>query len=131
MSYGSVLTGEEMTMEPTRDDMRIADRMAQEMAAVVDASELKKIVSYVERFRDPARCLELLQRLPESGFARTGRTRGYYRAILQSVERHLRDVEGERFVAILAWSERLLRYYQVGKPKPGQRPRRQRGERRR
>lgn len=115
-------------MKLTVRDLRTAEKMAQEMSPRVDANELGKIVAYAERYPDPVRCLELLGRLPRSGFARTRRTRGYYQSIRESIERYLSDVSGERFVAILAWSARLLRYYQVGKPKPGQRPK---GKRRR
>lgn len=99
-------------MSITTRDLHTADAMAREMAPRVDVNELSKIVGYARQHPDPEHCLELLNRLPKSGYVRSGRTRGYYRAIRQNIERHLRDISGQRFVATLAWSARLLRYYQ-------------------
>ncbi len=113
-------------MELTERERRIADALARAMALHVDANEVGKVLAFWRRWRDPQKVFALLERLPNSGLVRTGRTRGYYQAMHRAFNQYLRNIRPEAFGAVLAWAFRLMRYYQL---ESGQR--RSQGQRRR
>ncbi len=100
-------------MELTERDRQVANSLAQAMAPHVDANEVGKVLAFWRRWRDPQKVFALLERLPDSGLVRTGRTRSYYQAMYRAFNQHLRNVRPEVFGAVLAWAFRLMRYYQL------------------
>lgn len=112
-------------MKITPEGLKLADRMAQDMAPDVDRNELGKIVAFYRRWPDPQRVFKLLGLLPDSGHLYSGRTKGYYQAIARVCRRHLRNTDPETFGVVLGWSFRLLTYHQtrLGIRKPGAMPR--------
>jgi hypothetical protein len=114
-------------MELSSAEWAKAEAIASELAQDVDRNELGKIVAYAQRTQDTGRVLKLVERLPQSGYVRSGRTRGYLQRIAGVLRRELAGLEGERALAVLAWSFRLLTTYQTergtrtadGRKKPG------------
>jgi len=113
-------------MELTERERQVADALARTMASHVDANEVGKVLAFWRRWRDPQKVLALLERLPNSGLVRTGRTRGYYEAMHRAFHQHLRNIRPEAFGAVLGWAFRLMRYYQLesGQGRPQGRRRR-------
>jgi hypothetical protein len=72
---------------------------------------LGKVVAYAQRTRDTDRILALVQRLPESGYVRSGRTQGYLQRIARVLQQELADMKGDRAVAVLSWAFRLMTTY--------------------
>ncbi len=68
-------------MELTEKERQTADALARAMFPHVDANEVGKVLAFWRRWRDSQKVFALLERLPGSGLVRTGRTRGYYRAM--------------------------------------------------
>lgn len=102
-----------MERELTSAEWRKAEAMARDLARDVDRNELGKIICYFQRWKDKGKLLELLRRLPGSGYIRSGRTRGYLERIASVCEKNLADVEDGRALAILGWSFRLMTYQQT------------------
>jgi hypothetical protein len=100
-------------MELKRAEWVKADAIARELALDVDRNELGKIVAYAHRTRDTDKILALVERLPRSGYVRSGRTRSYLARIASVLRRELVDLEGERALAVLSWAFRLLTTYQT------------------
>jgi hypothetical protein len=100
-------------MKLSKRDWAKVDTVARELAQDVDRNELGKILSYAQRVRDTDRVLDLIERLPQSGYVRSGRTRGYLKRIAEVLHRELAGLEGEHALAVLAWSFRLLTTYQT------------------
>lgn len=94
-------------------DWAKADAIARELALDVDRNELGKIVSYAQRVRDTGKVLKMVERLPRSGYVRSGRTRGYLKRIAGVLRRELASLEGERALVVLTWAFRLLTTYQT------------------
>jgi len=113
-------------MELTERERQTADALARAMAPRVDANEVGKVLAFWRRWRDPQKVFALIERLPNSGLVRTGRTRGYYEAMGRAFNQHLRDVRPEVFGAVLAWAFRLMRYYQLEASQDRSRGRRRR-----
>lgn len=103
-----------MKRELTPAEWRKADAIARDLAVDVDRNELAKIICYFQRLKDKGKLLELLRRLPHSGYVRTGRTRGYLARIAGACETHLADVhDNDTALSILGWSFRLMTYHQT------------------
>ena len=100
-------------MELKDAEWRKADTIARELARDVDRNELGKIVAYAHRTRDTGRILALVERLPRSGYVRSRRTRGYLERIAGVLREELSGLTGERSLAVLGWSFRLLTTYQA------------------
>lgn len=100
-------------MEMTDADWAKAERIARELASGVDRNELGKIVAYTHQVQDTGKLLNLVGRLPYSGYVRSGRTRDYLRQIARVLRKELADVEGERARLILGWAFRLMTTYQT------------------
>jgi hypothetical protein len=100
-------------MELNQKDWVKAETIARELAHDVDRNELGKIVAYAQRTRDTGKILALVERLPHSGYVRSGQTQGYLRRIATTLRRELTGLEGPRAHAILAWAFRLLSTYQT------------------
>ncbi len=100
-------------MELKRAEWAKAEAIARELALDVDRNELGKIVAYAHRTRDTDKILALVERLPRSGYVRSGRTRGYLERISGVLRRELAGLEGERALAVLGWAFRLLTTYQT------------------
>ena len=100
-------------MELTRADWSKAKTIARELALDVDRNELGKIVAYAKRVRDTDKVLHLVERLPQSGYVRSGRTRGYLERIAVVLRRELAGLDVEEALAVLAWAFRLLTTYQM------------------
>ena len=84
------------TPEPTTDEWNKAEVIARALAEDVDRNELGKIVSYAHRVRDTSAVLDLVHRLPRSGYVRSGRTRGYLERIDQVLQHELSGLAGAR-----------------------------------
>ncbi len=100
-------------MAMSKADWAKADAIARRLAKDVDRNELGKIVAYAHRVRDPGKVITLAQRLPQSGYVRSKRTRGYLQRIARVLSDELAGLERERALAILAWAFRLLTTYQT------------------
>ena len=100
-------------MELSRAEWTKAEAIARELALDVDRNELGKIVSYAQRVRDTDKVFELVRRLPQSGYVRSGRTRGYLERIARVLRRELVGLEDDRALLVLAWAFRLLTLYQT------------------
>lgn len=103
-------------MELTKEDWRRADAIARELAADVDRNELGKVVAYAQYVKNTDKVLKLVERLPKSGYVRSGRTRGYLEHISGVLHEKLGGLEGERALAVLAWAFRLMTTYQSNSP---------------
>ncbi len=98
----------------TEQEWAAAERLARDLARDVDRNELGKVISYFQRVGSKEKLFRLLRRLPDSGFIRSGQTRGYLRRISEACERHLQEIEGdERTLRVLGWAFRLMTYYQT------------------
>ncbi len=98
----------------SRDEWKIAEALARELAPNVDRNELGKALAYFHRTRSKAKFLKLLERLPRSGYVRSNQTREYLHRIADACQRHLRPVTDDlHALAILGWSFRLLTNYQT------------------
>ena len=103
-----------MKRELTSAEWRKADAIARDLTVDVDRNELGKIISYFQSWKDKDKLMELLRRLPGSGYIRSKRTRGYLERITGVCERHLADVrDDDTALAILGWSFRLMTYHQT------------------
>jgi len=103
-----------MKRELSSAEWRKADAIARDLAVDVDRNELGKVISYFQSWKDKEKLLELLRRLPDSGYIRSGRTRGYLSRIAGVCEKHLADVRDDDTArAILGWSFRLMTYHQT------------------
>lgn len=92
----------------------IARALARELAPNVDRNELGKAVSYFQRVRSKTKFLKLLNRLPNSGYSRSRRTRDYLNRIAAACQRHLEPVsDDDRALSIVSWSFRLLTHHQT------------------
>ena len=100
-------------MELSREDWSKAETIARELALDVDRNELGKILAYARRVRETDTVLHMVERLPRSGYIRSGRTRGYLERIGVVLRRELAGLEGSRALAVLAWAFRLLTTYQT------------------
>ena len=70
-------------------------------------------MSYARRTRDTAKILKLVRALPQSGYVRSRRTRGYLQRIADVLSKQLQGLEGKRALAVLAWAFRLMTTYQT------------------
>jgi hypothetical protein len=100
-------------MELSNAEWARAEAIARDLALDVDRNELGKIVAYAHRVRDTNKVLNLVTRLPQSGYVRSGRTRGYLERIAGVLRRELAGMEGERALVVLTWAFRLLTTYQT------------------
>jgi hypothetical protein len=100
-------------MELTQAEWSQVERIARELARDVDRNELGKIVAYAQRTRDTERILQLAKRLPQSGYVRSRRTRGYTQRIARVLQRELSGMKGDLAMAILSWAFRLMTIYQT------------------
>ena len=91
-------------MELRRAEWIKAEAIARELALDVDRNELGKIVSYAQRVRDTNKVLELVRHLPQSGYVRSGRTRGYLERIAGVLCRELVGLEDDRALLVLVWA---------------------------
>lgn len=91
-----------------------ARAIAQALAPSVDRNELAKVLTYLRRQQGRRggkdRFLLLLERLPESNYIRSGRTRGYFERIRDVCRRELADLPDDRAVLVLGWAFRLMTY---------------------
>lgn len=101
------------TPEPIEDEWNKAEVIARALAEDVDRNELGKILAYARSVRDTESILDLVHRLPRSGYIRSGRTQGYLQRIDQVLQRELAGLVGERAVLVLAWAFRLMTFYQT------------------
>lgn len=99
--------------ELTPDEWRRAEALARDLARDVDRNEFGKVVSYLQRTKDPKRTHLLLRRLPNSSFIRSGRTRGYLQRIGQAWAQHLQGLADERALLVAGWAFRLMTHYQI------------------
>jgi len=103
-----------MKRELTSAEWRKADAIARDLAVDVDRNELGKIISYFQRLKDKGKLLELLRRLPDSGYVHSARTRGYLARIAGVCNEHLAGVQdNDTALSILGWSFRLMTYHQT------------------
>ncbi len=100
-------------MELTKADWAKADAIARELALDVDRNELGKVVAYAHRTRDIKKILALVNCLPDSGYVRSNRTRGYMERIADVLNRQIGREESERALKILSWAFRLMTTYQT------------------
>ena len=100
-------------MELNEADWARADAIARQLAMDADRNELGKIVAYAHRTRDEQKLMALVERLPDSGYIRSGRTRGYLERIAGVLRSELKGLEQERAMKVLAWAFRLLTTYQT------------------
>lgn|GEM_PF-1917343 len=91
------------------------EAIARALAQDVDRNELGKIVAYARQVHDTDRVLKLVERLPRSGYVRSGRTRGYLERIAGVLRRELSGMDGEQSQRVLAWAFRLMTAYQTEK----------------
>jgi hypothetical protein len=96
------------------EEWAIAKALARELARDVDRNELGKAVSYFQRVRSRTKFFRLLERLPQSGYTRSRRTRAYLERIAQACQRHLQPISDDRrALAVVSWSFRLMTQYQT------------------
>jgi hypothetical protein len=100
-------------VELTSAEWAKADAIARELAVDVDRNELGKIVAYAHRAPDVAHILDLVERLPQTGYVRSSRTKGYLQRIGVALRRELKGLEGRRALAVLCWAFRLMTMYQT------------------
>ena len=100
-------------MELDNHEWLKAKAIARALAKDVDRNELGKIVAYAQRVKDTEKVLLLVERLPRSGYVRSGRTRGYLERIGGVLRRELAGIDGGRSLAVLGWAFRLMTYYQM------------------
>lgn len=100
-------------MELDKRDWNRVKAIARDLAVDVDRNELGKIVAYAQRVKDTEKVLRLVERLPRSGYVRSGRTRGYLERIGGVLRRELAGMDGERSRTVLGWAFRLMTYYQM------------------
>lgn len=100
----------------TAAEWQRVEALARDLAQDVDRNEFGKVVTYMRRSRSPRKTQLLLQRLPNSSFIRSNRTRKYLQRIAQAWGRHLQGLEQERAVLVASWAFRLMTYYQDEKP---------------
>jgi hypothetical protein len=100
-------------MELSHAEWAKAETIARQLALDVDRNELGKVVAYAKHVRDAGKVMELLGRLPQSGYVRSGRTRGYLERIASALRSELAGLEGDRALVVLAWAFRLLTLYQT------------------
>ncbi len=100
-------------MELSQSDWAKAKSIAHELAHDVDRNELGKIVAYAKRTRDTDKILALVKGLPQSGYVRSRRTRGYLQRIANTLTHELSGLSGERALTVLAWAFRLMTLYQT------------------
>jgi len=110
-------------MELTERERQTAHALARTLARDVDAGEVGKVLAFWRRWPDQEKIFLLLERLPRSGVVRSDRTRGYYEAMNVAFRQPLRSVRPAAFGTVLAWSFRLMKYYQLHSGVPGRRPR--------
>ena len=79
----------------------------------MDRNELGKVVAYAHRTHDIKKVLALVNRLPDSGYVRSNRTRGYMERIADVLNRQIAKEELERALHILSWAFRLMTSYQT------------------
>lgn len=78
----------------------------------VDVNELNKLCTILNVKKDPEHLNSLLNKLLTSQFCRTGRTQGYYRNILNVLNRNnFFNMDYSKAQFILGWVCRLMRYY--------------------
>jgi hypothetical protein len=99
--------------ELSRAEWDRAEAIARELAADVDRNELGKVVTYALRVKDVDKVMTLVERLPRSGYVRSGRTRGYLQRIGAALRQGLAGLPGERAMLVLAWSFRLMTWQQT------------------
>ncbi|PYP83339.1 MAG: hypothetical protein DMF61_23390 [Blastocatellia bacterium AA13] len=83
----------------------------------VDPNELKKLYTFLIRHRNLNQLMKLIDKLPESNFARrSGKTPGYHKNIKSSIDAAFYRLPVDDAIQILGWTCRLLR-----RPKEGRR----------
>jgi hypothetical protein len=110
----------------SREEWKIAEALARELAPNVDRNELGKVLAYFHRVRNKDKFFKLLERLPRSGYVRSNQTRDYLNRIADACQKHLRSVKDDRHaLAVLGWSFRLMTHYQTqsGQRSASDRPR--------
>ena len=79
----------------------------------VDRNELGKAGSFFRQDRSKDRFLILLDRLPNSEFIRSNRTREYFEHIHRVCSQQLAELDDERALDVVSWAFRLMSYYQM------------------
>jgi len=91
-----------------------AHRLAQSLVSEeADRNELGKALAYFRQSGDKAGFLELLGDLPDSGFIRSGKTKGYFNTIADACKEHLADLNDERTLLVAGWAFRLFQWYSL------------------
>ncbi len=102
-------------LELSQEEWSKAWAIARALAPNVDRNEVAKVLTYLRRQRGrrggKARFLRLLERLPNSGYIRSRRTRGYFEQIRDVCRRELADLPEDRAVLVLGWAFRLMTYH--------------------
>ncbi|MBL7183267.1 MAG: hypothetical protein ISS50_02330 [Anaerolineae bacterium] len=89
--------------------------IAKTLAPDVDRNELGKVMAYFRQHKGRSNAkkmtIVLLERLPRSGYIRSGRTKGYFNDILRACREQLADVQDDdRALLIVSWAFRLMTY---------------------
>lgn len=91
-----------------------AHKLAQSLVSEeADRNELGKALAYFRQSGDKTGFLELLGDLPDSGFIRSGKTKGYFNTIADACKEHLADLNDERTLLVASWAFRLLLWYSL------------------
>lgn len=87
----------------------IGARDRQRMVRSADPNELKKLHAFLLKHRDPLKLKKLIEKLPNSNFAkRSGSTEGYYRNIQSALGAEFYRLKTEDAVCVLGWTCQLL-----------------------
>jgi hypothetical protein len=98
----------------TSAEWNTAHRLAQSLVAdEADHNELGKALAYFRQSGDKTGFLRLLADLSDSRFIRSGRTRGYFRAIARACNKHLSGLTDEQALLVVGWAFRLFQWYSL------------------
>ncbi|MCG3144833.1 MAG: hypothetical protein HONDAALG_02306 [Gammaproteobacteria bacterium] len=87
----------------------VGSRDRQRQVRGADPNELKKIYAYLLKHRDLNKLKKLVERLPNSNFARrSGSTEGYYRNIQTALGAEFYRFGVDDAIYVLGWACRLL-----------------------
>lgn len=87
----------------------IGPRDRQRTVRGADPNELKKLHTFLIKHHDPAKLRKLIEKLPNSNFARrSGSTEGYYKNIQSALGAEFYRLKAEDAVFVLGWACRLL-----------------------
>lgn len=87
----------------------VGSRDRQRQVRGADPNELKKIYTYLLKHRDLNKLKKLVERLPNSNFAkRSGSTEGYYRNIQTALGAEFYRLSVDDAIYVLGWVCRLL-----------------------